>query len=118
MLKMYLAIPYSSPYVFMRESRKILADRMAAHYMEQGYIVFSPISHTADISKYTKLLYSWDFWKKQDFPMIEWCDVLCVLCIPGWEESAGVQDEIDYARSLGKKVVFVNNAFVQEVLYG
>jgi hypothetical protein len=46
----------------------------------------------------------------QDKAFIDWCDEVYVLAIPGWEESRGVQWEIDYAKRLGKNVVIMEDS--------
>jgi len=46
MKKAYLCAPYSHPDPKVREARVDAADMMAAQLMEQGYIVFSPLSHS------------------------------------------------------------------------
>lgn len=39
---------------------------------------------------------------------LERCDILAVL--PGWQESSGTKDEIDYAESVGMPIVFLEEA--------
>ena len=103
MKKVYLACPYSHLDKTVMEDRFERVCEKAAELMEMGYIVFSPISHTHRIKEYTVYGNKWEFWKKQDFPFIEWCDEFHILCLDGWKESVGVKDELDYANLLNKK---------------
>ena len=106
-MKIYLAIPYTHASAEIREQRFRLANKYAAKYMNQGHIVFSPISHSHTIAKQETLPVEWEFWKKQDKAFIEWCDVLVVVMADGWETSTGVQAEIEIARELVKAIVFI-----------
>lgn len=102
-MKIYLAIPYSQA---PQESFKV-ANETAGKLMELGHIVFSPISHSHPIVLPKRLKFSWEFWKKQDFPYIEWCDELWVADFGDWETSTGVCAEIEEARRLKKNVRFL-----------
>jgi hypothetical protein len=52
-----------------------LANKVSAKLMNEGYIVFSPISHSHPIAESQKLPGTWDFWQKFDEAFIEWCDL-------------------------------------------
>ena len=103
MKKLYLAIPYSGqePYSFQ------VANSEAGILMRQGFIVYSPISHTHPIAMECGLPTDWEYWKNIDTSFLEWCDEVHVVCIPGWKESKGVQAEIKIAIKLGKKIVYI-----------
>jgi nucleoside 2-deoxyribosyltransferase len=97
-MKIYLACPYSHKDQYIINERFHLVNKKAAEIMEQGHIVFSPISHSHPISEHTHVdPQNHDFWLKQDFAFIDWCDELWVYTLPGWEESEGVKREIAYA---------------------
>ena len=68
MKKIYLAIPYTN----MEEKSFILANEVAAELINEGYIVYSPISMSHPISKTSKLSGNWEIWKKLDFEFINW----------------------------------------------
>lgn len=106
MKKIYLACPYTSS-TEIEEKRFQAANEQAAELMAQGYLVFSPISHTHPIHLSGCLPGDWEFWKEYDQTFIEWCDEVWIMRIPGWEESKGVKAEIKIARDLGKKVVYL-----------
>lgn len=99
----YLASPYSHPNAFIREQRFDEACRAAGKIMKLGHVVFSPIAHSHPIAE-RGIEGSWDFWQKQDLPILERCDALAVLELDGWKESVGVQAEIAHAEKIGKTI--------------
>jgi nucleoside 2-deoxyribosyltransferase len=110
MTKIYLAIPYT----FNADLSYSIANKVAADLMSQGYVVFSPISHSHIIADHLHpdLRYSQSFWMAQDLPLIEWCDEVRVVCI-GKEghstiaNSKGCQSELKKAQELGKPVTII-----------
>ena len=74
--------------------------------MKAGVAVFSPIAHSHAICRFG-LPSDWRFWARMDREYLARCDVLAVLTLHGWQESIGVQAEIELARELRMPVVFV-----------
>jgi hypothetical protein len=66
--------------------------------MEKGYVVFSPIAHSHGISRFVKN-HDHDFWMDQDLPFLNHADKMIVLTLPGWEESRGIKQEIEWAKA-------------------
>jgi hypothetical protein len=106
MQKIYLACPYTHPEQSIRWMRFELANKAAGRLMQQGNIVFSPISMSHPIACVCSLPAEWDFWERHDRPFLDWADSIHVLCLGGWLESTGVQAEIEYARAMGKPIVY------------
>jgi hypothetical protein len=104
MKKIYLAAPYSDPDPKIREDRTILADYTAAKIMQQGYVVFSPLSHSHRIAHHIGNHLSHDFWLTQDLEMLFLCDEMWILTIPGYSKSKGIRRECDMAETWGKPV--------------
>ncbi|MDO6385623.1 DUF1937 family protein [Uliginosibacterium sp. 31-12] len=111
----YLAAPYSTglpegmePAEAMRQ-RADLINKAAAQLMEEGHIVYSPISHGVSLEAHVSAdnLKSHDFWMNHCFGMLDRARQLCVLRIPGWEASRGVQMEINRARRNGLLVTYM-----------
>lgn len=102
----YMASPYSSPDVLVREERYRLSCVASACLIRRGNVVYSPIAASHGPSIAGKLPGGWDFWKSQDSWFIEHCDELYVIMLPGWHKSVGVRAEIGLARSLGKPVKY------------
>lgn len=104
----YLAIPYS----FNPELSFDIANRISAGLMQDGFVVFSPISHTHPLSKKMDdgLQFNHEFWMKQDLTILSKCDYLYVVNIEGYKDfpgyylidmSKGCQTEMKKARELG-----------------
>jgi len=110
MKKLYLAAPYSDPDPVVRRYRVDMANRKAAELMMQGFLVFSPLSHSHPVSKYCDVdPCDNDFWLKQDLWILEICNEMRILCLPGYQESKGIQIEKEYAKQLGKPVVYIGS---------
>src|SRR5258708_2253201 len=95
----YLACPYTHPDHTVREQRFKLATDAAAELIRQGHIVYSPITmtHPIDVvmAESTKTLGS-DYWVQFDEAFMAVCAEMVVLQIEGWNQSRGIQREIDY----------------------
>lgn len=76
--------------------------------MEQGEVVFSPISHSHPIDRWFDRPESGTFWKRQDEPFLLGCSKVVVLRLPGWDESLGVAHEIDVALQRGIPVEYID----------
>lgn len=106
-MKIYLAIPYT----FNPSLSHQIANKVASQLMQQGHVVFSPISHSHHIADHLPDLVRTDadWWMTQDLPFVEWSDELHIVCIgdSGSElisKSKGCCKEIEYAKSLNKTI--------------
>ena len=106
MKKIYLAVPYTGT-PKQQQSRFEDVNKVAAMLMREGYLVFSPISHTHPIAMAGDLPKGWEFWKAYDLTFIEWCDEVHVLMLDGWYSSRGVTAERKLARELGKPIQYI-----------
>ena len=105
--RIYLAGPYSHKDERVRKFRAKMIDKKCAELINQGYCVFSPISHSHTLVEFLPFeSRDWDFWKKQDYTHLMTCQELHVFCLPGWNKSRGVNDEIRWAVDAGMKIVF------------
>ena len=89
----YLASPYTND----PDNNFKLAEAHTAKALKQGLVIFSPIVHCHEIAKEYNLPPDFDFWQNYNFGMLRSAEVLHVLMIEGWEDSKGVQAEIDFA---------------------
>ena len=112
MKKLYLASPYTSPDPIVRNSRVELASIIAARLMEQGYVVFSPITHSHRVADHLhhRNARSHEFWMAQCLPMLEASDCMMILPIDGWRESRGIAEELAFARSNDIPIFFWQSA--------
>ena len=99
----YLASPYWHPEPTVRDQRYLAACRATVRLLLAGHTVFSPIVHGHSLIAFG-LPMDWDFWSRHDEQYLRRCQELIVLAIPGWDESEGVQHEIDLAQRLGKVI--------------
>jgi hypothetical protein len=102
----YLASPYSHPDQAVRQQRFEQVCRAAAVLLRQGEIVFSPVVHSHPIAA-CGLPTDWRFWQRFDRQLLERCDELVVLMLPGWQWSAGIQAELRIAGQCSKPVRYL-----------
>ena len=103
----YLATPYSK-YPYGRERAYELACMAAGDYMKAGYNVFCPIAHSHSIEQYFDVREGFDFWMQQDLAILAHCDELFVLMLEGYEESRGVNAEIEFAEKNNIPIRFIH----------
>lgn len=104
----YLATPYNHADPAVREWRFRAVSKAAGHLMRvRGLKVFSPISHSHPIKIEGNLPGGWAFWGQYDKTFLDVCESLIVLKLRGWDESAGVKAEVEYARAAGMPVGYV-----------
>ena len=104
----YLASPYSHDDPNVRTQRFDDVCFMASLLMKRGFKVFSPIAHSHPIAVPWGLPDDIEFWKDFDFWFIDRCDEFWVLMIDGWDESKGIEKEIDFAEAIEKPIKYVD----------
>ena len=79
-------------------------------FMFGGEYPYSPILHCHSMSKEFSLPKVYEYWQETDRNAISHCDKVYVLMMKDdlgkWEDSIGITDEIYYASSIGKEIVF------------
>lgn len=105
----YLATPYSR-YPDGHEAAFSVAVANTAELIKNGVTVFCPIAHTHPIVAHPNndLKSCWDTWKRFDMIMIKKSVGLIVCKLKSWEDSVGVKEEIEYARSINKPIVYMD----------
>jgi len=101
-LRIYLACPYSvraSGHNDRWEAQRFECANIAAmRLIKQGFIVFSPISHSHPISlTQPDSENTHELWLGQDYEFLEWCDVVLQLEVPGADDSHGVAREYEWS---------------------
>lgn len=110
----YLASPYSQ-YQQGHEQAFLDAALSAAMLLKRGMHVFSPICHSHPIAVHGHIdKVDHDFWLRLDIAILDECDSLLVLMMPGWNESRGVKAEIDHAEATGKPISYLSWPMLNE----
>jgi len=107
---MYLASPYSSKGVVsssVRRKRLVKTIEFTHRLLDSGCWVFSPIVYGSGIEA-NGFNHDNKWWLRRDFEFFKHCDVLGVYCLSGWENSPGVNKEIDWALTMNKKVLMLD----------
>ena len=99
----YLASPYTHPDAEVREARCKAAEDYMAYMLSNREWAISPIASTHYLATRHKLPGDHLFWMEYDARLINICDEVRVLGIPGWQESKGVKHELEYAWLAEKK---------------
>lgn len=109
----YLAAPYSAGDAGQRLARFNAVTAVAARLIERRLVVFSPLTMTHPIdlvlAKDGETLGS-DYWVAFDEAFMQFCSRLCVLTLPGWKESSGVQRETGYFADRGIEPEYLDPA--------
>lgn len=104
----YLASPYTHKDALVRDMRAAAVTIMAHKMMQEGIIVFSPVSYGHTIAKLGDMPTDWQYWEKTCRAYLSHSHKIVVLMLQGWEESTGVTEELKIAKELGIDVEFVN----------
>jgi hypothetical protein len=106
----YLACPYTDPDPAVRQVRFEVATAVAADLVRRGRIVYSPITMTHPIDAMlagdSNTLGS-DYWVAFDEAFMEICSEMVVIKLDGWNDSEGVQREINYFTARKKVITYI-----------
>jgi hypothetical protein len=103
----YLASPYSHSDWQVREERYLKAVKALTHLLLQGRWTYSPIVHCHELAKMCALPGEHMFWKQYNEHMLLASKGLIVLQIAGWETSAGIRHEVNFAQQNGIPVEYL-----------
>lgn len=101
----YLAAPYTheDPRIVRMRVREV--SKAAGHLLNQGLMVYSPLSHGQMIVDHSEgILTTREYWFQHNMWMLARCTEMYVLALDGWRESIGVKQEWDRAVELSKQV--------------
>lgn len=102
----YIASPYSDPSPAVRARRFRAAVIAVGMAVRAGKLAISPIAHSHPVAVAARLAPDWESWRALDIELLQSCDVLAVLTLPGWELSRGVAAEIMEAKRIDLPVEF------------
>jgi len=100
----YLSIPYTGKeYVSFRVSCAV-----AAELAKAGNVVVAPIIYGHVLSDHGHVFDHNHDWLKHDLEILHHCNQVVVVKLKGWEESVGVQAEIDEAKKRSIPIIFLD----------
>jgi hypothetical protein len=103
---LYIASPYTNPQQAIVEFRVAEVRRYCAWlFSAHGLNPYSPISHWHDICTAHSLPTDAEPWAKSNLDILRRCNAMHVLKLPGWQESKGVQMEIDWAKTMQLPII-------------
>jgi hypothetical protein len=107
----YLACPYTDPNPAVRKARFEIATAVAADFIRDGHIVYSPITMTHPIDMVlagaSNTLGS-DYWVAFDEAFMDMCSEIVVIRLDGWQKSSGVTREIAYFQERNKSIRYMD----------
>jgi len=120
--RIYLGAPYSHSNPLWMKLRFELINLAALQLIEDGFIVFSPISHSHPIAAARanpEIIQNYRVWLEQDEHFMEWADLLVVLELPGWRDSKGLRFERDWFEKRNKPVEYchLNDVYYAEIYW-
>ena len=103
----YFASPYSHPDPDVINERFQKACHAVADMTSKGYVVISPIIYGHTLIQYREMPGDYGFWKNFCQSFLLKCSEMVVFKLPGWEESKGIQAEIEQAEQIGMKITYI-----------
>lgn len=107
----YVGGPYTHADHSIRRERFDALTKIAADFVKQGHIVYSPITHTHPIDLHfvrDDVHLSSDFWCDFDETFMSVCTEMVIVQLPGWDQSSGVKREREYFERRGLPVTFLD----------
>jgi len=81
--------------------------RAAAWLLDRGLTVFSPVAHTHPIARHVMTPPTHRFWLDHDLPLLAAARGMIVYQMDGWDESAGIREEMEFAKGRGMPVLYL-----------
>ena len=103
----YVASPYSN--VPDKEQLMLNIEKFCADYMADnpGSYAITGLCHHYALKHNPNLGSDWKFWKDFCIEFLGKSDKLIVLKVSGWDTSAGVAAEIEYAKQINLPIEFI-----------
>ena len=111
----YLASPYTAKTKELQEANYQAVLRLCGKLLAKRNNVWSPIVHCHTMAVLYNLPTDFKFWQEYNHDFIRRCDAVWVACIPYWQNSKGVADEIEFANYLNLPIKYVQVLFDGEL---
>ena len=102
----FLSSPYSSPDAVIRTTRLKRTREFVWSHLQHGVQLFSPIVYGHVFYLHHEAPTDASFWSRLDMDMLAVAEMMWVLRLPGWEQSIGVQMELEYCTAHNKAVEY------------
>ncbi len=102
----YIASPYTNKDPDVVKKRFYDVMEFTANLMKRNIAVYSPIVHCHELASTHNMPTTFEYWQKMNHAMLDASKGMVVLTLPGWENSKGVEDEIQYAKSKKLPIYF------------
>ena len=96
----YISGPYTSKTLRGVQQNIELASNLAYKYWMKGYTVICPHKNTAFFGGDDNT----ELWQNGDLEILSKCDIIVMM--KNWTDSKGAKIEYQYAKELGKKIIF------------
>ena len=96
----YIASPYTSLIEGAEEIRYLQVREFTDRMIALGFVAFSPIAYCHPIAKRIGHQTDHKTWLRFNMSILRRSEAMYLLCLPGWEESKGVQVELNVCRML------------------
>ncbi|QKJ88591.1 DUF1937 family protein [Paramixta manurensis] len=107
MRKIFLACPYSHADQEVVNARFVACNEVAATIIESGNLVFSQVtmSHPINLAfTHTEKSQVGKRWAPVDAVFMAAMEELIIVDLPGWDQSAGIQREIEFFKARNQRV--------------
>lgn len=105
----YLATPYIHEDKKIMDSRVLNVTCCAAHFMDKGEKIYSPITHGHAVNQHMKQMAGdHKYWLDQCYHHVVTAEAIYVLGLEGWKESKGVRWEVETGKAFNIPVFIVN----------
>ena len=108
----YVAGPYSHEVVGVRQNRAMVATAYASACWREGGFAFSPLTHNHGMAaidpnfENVRRTRTQDI-MKFDLAILEACDEIHILRLPGWRVSIGLREEMQFSKSASIRIHYV-----------
>lgn len=110
MKTIFLSSPYMHPDPEEMNMRALIAGNACAWLVREGYLPMSPIAHWHGPSYRNNLPRHAAAWRDWNRRWLEAADMVAMLRVPGWRDSLGMAEEMDWAKRAGKPVAVIELA--------
>ena len=104
----YIAAPYSDSDQTVVDNRVKRVCEYSGGLLKNGQSCVSALTVGVSILQHTNLPTDFSFCKKLSFDLIDVCDEIHVLMLDGWDNSIGVDGEVNYGIKKGIKIKHIN----------